>query len=94
MRFVLLVCVKSFRKKIKKFKIALMTSFTLLNVSRNILLRARIDILERFPLIFCSFIETFIGVSYILLSSEKTQENKYIVLKFFFFFKLYGWRPL
>ena len=42
------------------------------------------------PIILCSFLETFIDVFFILLSSERKAGNLIYELKFGFFFDFYG----
>ena len=51
-----------------------------------------IDILERVPMILCTFMETFLSVFIYCFPIKKPQEIWSIGLKFDFICKLYGWR--
>ena len=52
----------------------------------------RIDILERVPMIICTFMETFICAFMSCFPMKKKTGNLIFGLIFDFFFKLYGWR--
>ena len=52
----------------------------------------RSKILERAPVILCTFTDTFTGVFIYCSPAKKPQETYYIGLKFDFFFNLFSWR--